>query len=107
MFRTFAHYWNRNRRRDGDRTARAVDHAVGTRQPSRGRHGAQGLLPHFQTSDRCFPCHNGVTSSKGEDLSIGIAWRTSMMGIPAAILTGWLACAMKPSTIRRPRRPLG
>ncbi len=35
---------------------------------------------HFQTSDRCFPCHNGITSSKGEDLSIGIAWRTSMMG---------------------------
>lgn len=35
---------------------------------------------HFETSDRCFPCHNGVTSAKGEDLSIGINWRTSMMG---------------------------
>ncbi|MEQ1911648.1 MAG: hypothetical protein ABMA15_22715, partial [Vicinamibacterales bacterium] len=35
---------------------------------------------HFQTSDRCFACHNGMTSSSGEDLSIGTSWRTSMMG---------------------------
>ena len=35
---------------------------------------------HFETSDRCFACHNGMTSSSGEDLSIGTSWRTSMMG---------------------------
>ncbi|MBS1817464.1 MAG: hypothetical protein JSU08_06025 [Acidobacteria bacterium] len=35
---------------------------------------------HFQTSDRCFPCHNGITTKSGEDISIGINWRTSMMG---------------------------
>jgi hypothetical protein len=35
---------------------------------------------HFQTSDRCFACHNGITTSTGEDISIGINWRTSMMG---------------------------
>ena len=35
---------------------------------------------HFETSDRCFPCHNGVTTKAGEDISIGINWRTSMMG---------------------------
>lgn len=35
---------------------------------------------HFETSDRCFPCHNGVTTKSGEDISIGINWRTSMMG---------------------------
>jgi hypothetical protein len=35
---------------------------------------------HFETSDRCFPCHNGITTKSGEDISIGINWRTSMMG---------------------------
>jgi hypothetical protein len=34
---------------------------------------------HFQTSDQCFACHNGITTSTGEDISIGINWRTSMM----------------------------
>lgn len=35
---------------------------------------------HFETSERCFPCHNGITTKAGEDISIGINWRTSMMG---------------------------
>ena len=34
---------------------------------------------HFQTSDRCLACHNGLTTSSGEDISIGFNWRTSMM----------------------------
>ena len=34
---------------------------------------------HFQTSDRCVACHNGISTSKGEDISIGVNWRTSMM----------------------------
>jgi hypothetical protein len=34
---------------------------------------------HFQTSDRCIACHNGLTTSTGEDISIGYNWRTSMM----------------------------
>ncbi|MGE3277726.1 MAG: hypothetical protein AB7O67_21635 [Vicinamibacterales bacterium] len=34
---------------------------------------------HFETSDRCIACHNGVTSATGEDVSIGPAWRASMM----------------------------
>src|SRR5215470_10021522 len=33
----------------------------------------------FQTSDRCFACHNGLSTSAGEDISIGFAWRASMM----------------------------
>jgi len=33
----------------------------------------------FQTSDRCFACHNGLSTSAGEDISIGFAWRPSMM----------------------------
>jgi hypothetical protein len=34
---------------------------------------------HFQTSDRCVACHNGISSPRGEDISIGVNWRTSMM----------------------------
>ena len=34
---------------------------------------------HFQTSDRCVACHNGITTPAGEDISIGVNWRTSMM----------------------------
>jgi hypothetical protein len=33
----------------------------------------------FQTSDRCFACHNTLSTSRGEDISIGFAWRASMM----------------------------
>ena len=33
----------------------------------------------FQTSDRCFACHNGLTNASGEDISIGFDWRASMM----------------------------
>lgn len=34
---------------------------------------------HFQTSDRCVACHNGISTPTGEDISIGVNWRTSMM----------------------------
>ena len=34
---------------------------------------------HFQTSDRCIACHNGLSTSSGEDISIGFDWRASMM----------------------------
>src|SRR6267142_2956057 len=33
----------------------------------------------FQTSDRCFACHNGLSTSAGEDVSIGFSWRPTMM----------------------------
>lgn len=35
--------------------------------------------PHFQTSDRCIACHNGLIRPSGEDISIGFDWRPSMM----------------------------
>lgn len=35
--------------------------------------------PVFQTSHRCLACHNGVTTQTGEDISIGFAWRATMM----------------------------
>jgi len=34
---------------------------------------------HFHTSDRCVACHNGISTPTGEDISIGVNWRTSMM----------------------------
>jgi hypothetical protein len=36
-------------------------------------------VPHFQTSDRCIVCHNGLSTNAGEDISIGLAWRPTMM----------------------------
>ena len=33
----------------------------------------------FLTSDRCLACHKGVQTSSGEDVSIGYAWRPTMM----------------------------
>jgi len=33
----------------------------------------------FATSDRCLACHNGMTTTSGEDVSIGSAWRASIM----------------------------
>jgi hypothetical protein len=41
--------------------------------------GKKPLLPQFQTSDRCIACHNGLHTSSGEDVSIGFAWRATMM----------------------------
>ena len=37
------------------------------------------LKPAFHTSDRCFACHNELTTSNGHDISIGLAWRASIM----------------------------
>jgi hypothetical protein len=33
----------------------------------------------FQTSDRCIACHNRLTTSRGEDVSIGFDWRATLM----------------------------
>ena len=47
----------------------------------------------FQTSDRCFACHNTLSTSHGEDISIGFAWRATMMANSARIPTGRQASA--------------
>jgi len=36
-------------------------------------------VQHFQTSDRCMACHNSLVTPSGEDVSIGMAWRGTMM----------------------------
>ncbi len=33
----------------------------------------------FHTSDRCMACHNQLTTTKGQDVSIGLDWRASVM----------------------------
>jgi hypothetical protein len=33
----------------------------------------------FQTGVECMACHNGLTAPSGEDVSIGVSWRASMM----------------------------
>jgi hypothetical protein len=35
--------------------------------------------PLFETADNCMACHNGLTLSSGEDVSIGSTWRASIM----------------------------
>lgn len=36
----------------------------------------------FPTSDRCLACHKGVTTSTGQDVSIGFEWRASIGAPP-------------------------
>jgi hypothetical protein len=54
-----------------------------TQAPSSYRPAATATVPHaapaFQTSHECMACHNGLSTSAGEDVSIGVAWRASMM----------------------------
>ena len=33
----------------------------------------------FVTSNECLACHNGMATASGEDVSIGVSWRSSMM----------------------------
>src|SRR5262245_51859935 len=33
----------------------------------------------LETSDNCLACPNGLTAPDGEDVSIGVSWRASMM----------------------------
>ena len=49
--------------------------------PSAGEapHGAALTRPTFLTSENCIACHNSLTTPAGEDVSIGAAWRASMM----------------------------
>lgn len=47
--------------------------------PSVDGSGAPAGDPLFLTSDRCLACHQGVSTSTGVDVSIGLDWRASMM----------------------------
>jgi hypothetical protein len=60
--------------------AQSQQSALSGKAATRGISADQGASNHFQTSDRCVACHNGMTTRTGEDVSIGVNWRTSMMG---------------------------
>jgi hypothetical protein len=57
--------------------ASAVGATIFAAAPARAPAGSPPLL--FATSDRCVACHNGMTTPLGEDVSIGFAWRASIM----------------------------
>ncbi len=40
---------------------------------------SSGVQPTFHTSDRCLACHNELTTRSGQDVSIGLHWRASIM----------------------------
>ena len=48
-----------------------------TDPPARLRAGHRDTM--LVTSHECVACHNGLTTPTGEDVSIGVAWRASMM----------------------------
>jgi hypothetical protein len=50
-----------------------------SRQGGRDSINSKTFGTHFETSDRCVACHNGISTPQGEDISIGTNWRTSMM----------------------------
>ncbi|MBO0799968.1 MAG: hypothetical protein J2P31_14200 [Blastocatellia bacterium] len=45
----------------------------------RGGEERHAPIPGFHTSDRCVACHNGMKTKLGEDYSIGVDWRASIM----------------------------
>ena len=47
----------------------------------------------FVTSHECAACHNGLTTPTGEDVSIGVSWRASMMAqfVARSVLAGGCA----------------
>src|SRR5436305_13479841 len=44
----------------------------------------RNLKPQFHTSDRCFACHNELTTPHGQDVSIVLAFRSSIMANSAS-----------------------
>lgn len=50
----------------------------GAEQESRARRRTHPITI-FETSDNCLACHNGLTTTSGEDISIGSDWRASIM----------------------------
>ena len=48
-------------------------------ESTRSTRAAKKATPIFQTSDRCMACHNGMNTTGGEDFSIGVDWRASIM----------------------------
>ena len=59
--------------------AAAPTDAPSTPTPAPRTTSAAADGPRFQTSDRCFVCHNGKNVTTGLDVTIGVDWRASLM----------------------------
>ncbi len=59
-------------------TVVAKAQVAGTKQEEAQEGRAPGIAK-FRTSDRCVACHNGLKTSTGEDVSIGLQWSASIM----------------------------
>jgi hypothetical protein len=59
-------------------TVVAKAQVAGTKQEEAQEARAPGTAK-FRTSDRCVACHNGLKTSTGEDVSIGLQWSASIM----------------------------
>jgi hypothetical protein len=57
----------------------ALFSAQGTTVAAEGPHEAPLARGMFAPSSECMACHNSMTAPTGEDLSIGTAWRASIM----------------------------
>ena len=55
-----------------------VAREAGGSTPPQSENGAHAGVS-FETSDNCLACHNGLAAPSGEDVSIGVSWRASMM----------------------------
>jgi hypothetical protein len=47
--------------------------------PAKVHEDEKTVQKEFRTSDRCMACHNGLKTSTGEDVSIGLQWQASLM----------------------------
>jgi hypothetical protein len=57
----------------------------------------------FLTSHDCLACHNGLTTPDGEDVSIGVSWRASMMANSSR--DPYWQAAVRRETIDHPSAP--
>ena len=66
----------------------------------RAAHAAARVPWLFQTHDACVACHNQLTTSSGEDVSIGTAWRATMMANSAR--DPYWQASVRRETLERP-----
>src|SRR5688572_1462373 len=66
---------------------------------ARAQEGHAGRL--FATAEDCMACHNGLRSPTGENISIGTAWRASMMANSSR--DPYWQAAVRRETIDHPR----
>jgi hypothetical protein len=67
--------------------------------------GNKQAAPLFRTSDRCVACHNGMATKSGQDVSIGVAWRATMMANSSRD-PYWLAAVRRETIDHAPAREI-